>query len=64
VSANSSEPVAVAPDTQDKLGSAANGDGKKQADTKKDAKEKSKIDSHASERASPQHYYNYYDPRH
>jgi hypothetical protein len=53
VSANSSEPVAVAPDTQDKLGSAANGDGKKQADTKKDAKEKSKIDSHAA--SGPRH---------
>ena len=49
-------PVAVAPDT---LPAAANGDGKKQADTKKDAKERSKIGS----RASQQHYYNYYTRR-
>jgi hypothetical protein len=60
----SSEPVAVAPDTPERLPAAANSDGKKQADTKKDAKEKSKIDSRASERASPQHYYNYSPGRH
>jgi len=61
----SPEPVAVAPDTPEKLPAAAIGDGsKKQADTKKDAKEKSKIDPRTSERASPQHYYNYYTGRH
>src|SRR5205823_6656643 len=41
----SREPVAVAPETPEKLPAAANGDSsKKQADTKKAAKEKSKID--------------------
>jgi uncharacterized protein len=61
----SPEPVAVAPDTPEKLPAAANGDSsKKQGDTKKTAKEKSKIDSRSSERTSPQHYYNYYIGRH
>jgi len=68
VSANpevSPEPVAVAPDTPEKLPAAAKTDGsKKQADTKRDAKEKSKLDSRSSERASPPRYYNYYTGRH
>jgi hypothetical protein len=60
----SREPVAVAPDTPEKLGTAAKGDGKNQADAKKDAKEKSASDSRVSARVSPHRYYNYYAGRH
>jgi hypothetical protein len=60
----SPEPVAVAPDTPEKLGTAAKGDGKNQADAKKDAKEKSASDSRVSARVSPHRYYNYYAGRH
>jgi uncharacterized protein len=59
----SREPVALAPDTPEKQGTAARDDGKNQADAKKDAKEKSKINSHASARFSPHRYYNYYPGR-
>jgi hypothetical protein len=58
------EPVALAPDTPENLGTAARGDDKNQVDAKKDAKEKSKIASHASARISPHRYYNYYPGRH
>jgi hypothetical protein len=59
----SPEPVAVTPDTPEKLPPAANSNSsKKRADN--DAKGKSKLDSRASERALPQHYYNYYNGRH
>jgi hypothetical protein len=60
----SPEPVAVAPDTPEKLGTAAKGDGQNQADTKKDAKEKSASNSRASARLWPHRYYNYYPGRH
>jgi uncharacterized protein len=60
----SSEPVPVAPDTPEKLGTAAKGDGKNQADAEKNAKEKPAIDSRASARASLHGYYNYYHGRH
>jgi len=60
----SPEPVALAPDTPEKLGTAVKGDDKNQADAKKDAKGKSKIASHASARVSPHRYYNYYSGRH
>ena len=60
----SPEPVAVAPDTPEKLGTAAKGDGQNQADTKKDAKEKSASNSRASARVWPHRYYNYYSGRH
>src|SRR6516165_2739436 len=59
----SPEPVAVAPDTPEKLGTAAKGDGKNQADTKKDAKEKPATDSRASAQVLPRRYYNYYTGR-
>jgi len=59
----SPEPFAATPDMPERLPAAPNTGGEKQA-TKKDAKEKSKIDSRASERASPQHYYNYYTGPH
>jgi hypothetical protein len=58
------EPVAVRPDTPEKLGTAAKGDGKNQAAAKKDAKEKSASDSRVSARVSPHRYYNYYAGRH
>jgi lysophospholipase L1-like esterase len=54
------EPVAVAPDTPEKQDTAAKGNGKNQADAKRDAKEKSAGDSHAR----PHRYYNYYAGRH
>ena len=56
--------VAVASDTPEKLGTAAKGDGKNQADAKKDAKEKSASNSRASARVWPHRYYNYYSGRH
>ena len=60
----SREPVAAAPDTPEKRGTAAKGDGKSQADakgTKKDAKEKAAPHSRAS---AGDRYYNYYTGRH
>ena len=60
----SREPVAAAPDTPKKLGAAAKGDGKNQTDAKKDAKEKSQINSRASARVWSHHYYNYYRGHH
>jgi uncharacterized protein len=51
------EPVAAAPGTPEKQNTAAKGDGKDQADAKKDAKEKSASNSRAS--ALPRRYYNY-----
>jgi uncharacterized protein len=60
----SREPVAAAPDTPAKLGTAAKGDGKNQADAKKDAKEKPATDSRASARVWSHGYYNYYPGRH
>jgi hypothetical protein len=59
----SPEPVAVAPDAPEKLGTTAKGDDKNQAHTKKDAKEKSKIYSRAPP-VGPHRYYNYYTGRH
>jgi hypothetical protein len=58
------KPVAAAPDTPEKLGTAAKGDGKNQADTKKDAKEKPASHSRASARVSSHRYYNYHPGRH
>jgi uncharacterized protein len=58
------EPDAVAPDTPEKLGTAAKGDGKNQADAKKNAKEKPASDSRASARVGSHRYYNYYPGRH
>jgi hypothetical protein len=46
----SPEPVAAAPSTAENQGPATKGDGKNQADAKKDAKDKSKISSHVSAR--------------
>jgi hypothetical protein len=60
----SREPVAAAPDTPEKLGTAAKGDGKNQADTKKEAKEKPASHSRTSARVSSHRYYNYYPGRH
>ena len=60
----SPEPVAAAPGTPEKQDTAAKGDGKNQADAKRDAKEKSAIDSRASARVLPHRYYNYYGGRH
>jgi len=54
----SPEPVAVAPDTQEKQDTATKNNGKNQADAKKDAKEKST--SRVSARVGPHRYYNYY----
>ncbi len=59
----SPEPVAVTPDLPEKPGPAAKGDGKNQADSKKDAKEKSAINSRASARVGSHRYYNYYPGR-
>jgi hypothetical protein len=59
----SPESIAVAPDTPEKLGTAARGDDKNQADAKKDANAKPKIDSRASARVGPHAYYNYYPGR-
>jgi uncharacterized protein len=53
-------PKPAVPDTQEKLGTAANGDGKNQADAKK----KPAIDSGASARLGPHRIYNYYRGRH
>jgi hypothetical protein len=60
----SPEPVAVVPDTPEKLGTTAKGDDKNQAHAKQDAKKKSKIDSRASAPVGPHRYYNYYTGRH
>ena len=60
----SPEPVAATPGTPEKQGIRAKGDGKDQADAKKDAKEKSAIDLRASARIWPHRYYNYYPGRH
>jgi uncharacterized protein len=54
----SPEPVAMAPDTQEKQDTATKNNSKNQADAKKDAKEKSA--SHVSARVGPHRYYNYY----
>jgi hypothetical protein len=54
----------VAPDTPEKPGTAAEGDGKNQTDAKKNAKKKPHIDSRASARVSSHRYYNYYPGRH
>jgi uncharacterized protein len=54
----SPEPVAMAPDRQEKQDTATKNDGKNQADAKKDSKEKSA--SRVSARAGPHRYYNYY----
>src|SRR5690242_5743182 len=59
----SPEPVAAAPGTPEKQGTAPKGNGQNQADTKKDAKEKSASNSRASARV-PHRYYNYYSGRH
>src|SRR6516164_2550217 len=53
----SPEPVAVAPDAQEKQDTATKNNGKNQADAKKDAKEKSA--SRVSARVGPHRYYNY-----
>jgi hypothetical protein len=60
----SPEPVAVAPGTPEKLGTTAKGNGKNQADAKKDRKEKPAIGSRISARVGPHRYYNYYPGRH
>jgi uncharacterized protein len=60
----SREPIAAAPDTPEKLGTPAKGDGKNQADAKKDAKKKPAPDSRASARVWSRRYYNYYPGRH
>jgi hypothetical protein len=60
----SPEPVALAPDTPEKLGTAARGDDNDQVDAKKGGKQKSKIASRASARVSPHRYYNYYSGGH
>ena len=54
-------PAAAAPEEQ---GTVAKGDGKNQANGKKDAKEKPAIDSRASARVGSHRYYNYYPGRH
>lgn len=56
----SSNPVAVAPDTQEKLGTAAKGAGKNQARVKKDTKENPATNSQTSGPAWSHKYYNYY----
>jgi hypothetical protein len=58
------KPVAAAPDTPEKLGTTAKGNGKNQADAKKDAKEKPAPHSRISARVGPHRYYNYYPGRH
>jgi uncharacterized protein len=60
----SREPVAAAPDTPEKPGTAAKADGKNQAGAEKDAKEKPASDSRASARVRSHRYYNYYPGRH
>jgi hypothetical protein len=57
----SPEPVVTAPGMPEKQDTAAKGDGKDQADAKKDAKEKSASNSRASARVH--RYYNYYSGR-
>jgi uncharacterized protein len=59
----SPEPVAVAPGTPEKLGTTAKGNSKNQANAKKDAGEKSAINSRSA-RVGPHRYYNYYPGRH
>ena len=58
----SPEPVAAASGMSEKQDTAAKGDGKDQADAKKDAKEKTASNSRASARVH--RYYNYYSGRH
>jgi hypothetical protein len=53
----------VAPDTPEKLSTAAKGDGKNQADAKKNAKEEAATHSRASAQVVPHQYYNYYTGR-
>jgi hypothetical protein len=60
----SAQPVAVAPDTPEKPGTAAKGDSKNQADAKKNTKQKSAIGSRISTRVWPHRYYNYYLGQH
>jgi lysophospholipase L1-like esterase len=59
----SPEPVAVAPDTLEMSGTAAQTGSGKHADARKDAKEKPAINSHASARIGPHRYYNYHPGR-
>ena len=60
----SPEPVTVAPNTPEKLGTATKGNGKNQADAKKNTKEKPAINSRTSARVWSHRYYNYYPGRH
>jgi uncharacterized protein len=60
----SAQPVAVAPDTPEKPGTAAKAGDKSQADAKKDTKQKSAIGSRISARVWSHRYYNYYPGRH
>jgi len=60
----SAQPVAVAPDTPEKPGTAAKAGDKSQANAKKDAKQKSAIGSRISARVWSHRYYNYYPGRH
>jgi hypothetical protein len=60
----SPKPIAATADTPEKLGAAAEGDGKNQVDAKKNAKEKPAIHSRISARVSSHRYYNYYPGRH
>jgi hypothetical protein len=59
----SPEPAAAAPDMPEEQGTVAKGDGKNQAKGKKDAREKSAINSRSA-RVGPHRYYNYYPGRH
>ena len=59
----SPEPVAVAPGTPEKLGTTAKGNSENQANAKRDAGEKSAINSRSA-RVGPHRYYNYYPGRH
>jgi hypothetical protein len=56
----SPKPIAATPE---KLGAAAEGDGKNQVDAKKNAKGKPAIHSRISARVSSHRYYNYYPGR-
>jgi hypothetical protein len=60
----SAEPVTAASGTPEKQDNAAEGNGKNQADAKKDGKEKSASNSRAGARVGPRRYYNYYSGRH
>ena len=63
MSAASPEPAATAPDTPEQQGTVAKGDGKNQANGKKDAREKSAVNSRSA-RVGSHRYYNYYPGRH